>query len=140
MSVACGADALDRVELRLDRRTHRVVGRALETGAQAGAVEAADGVVELVAVLRDLPALVDATVDLAADLGHAAAQRAGTHGRDDLGEAALRRLGRGDVATPRFTDAERIDPAGRRDPGRCPAWTAADEVRSRRPLRTRRCR
>ena len=35
----------------------------------------ADGVVELITVLRDLPALLDAAVDLAADLGHAAAQR-----------------------------------------------------------------
>ena len=67
-------------------------------------------------------------VDLAADLGHPVPQRAlGATRADDRGEAALRRLRGGDVASPRLADARTrsIRPATARRRCRPVAFAAA---------------
>jgi hypothetical protein len=60
--VAGGPHPVHRPHLRLERPARDAVLRALEPSPDRGGVEAADGVVQRVAALRDLPALEDSLV------------------------------------------------------------------------------
>ena len=112
--VARGADPLDRLHLRLERAAGDPVawrargGPSIDAGSRLRIVSSSASPRFAISQHSSTPLL-----HRQADLGHPRAQRARVDRRDERLEAALCRLRRRDVATPRLAERERVDRASR---------------------------